>query len=214
VKAAGVDAALGGWIAVVVDQRGFLHAQLFSDFGDAAEGLGDAEVIGVDVPIGLPAEGAGARRADLEARRTVGARRSSVFAAPVRVAFDEASYAAARARFRGISAQAWALKRAILEVERYAGDPRVYEVHPEVSFWALNGGEVPFRKRSWNGMQHRLALLREAGIAVPPELEAGRAPVDDVLDAAAVAWTARRIANGTAQRLPADPAPGEPTISY
>ena len=29
--------------------------------------------------------------------------------------------------------------------------------------------------------------------------------VDDVLDAAAVAWTARRVAAGAARRLPAEP---------
>jgi predicted RNase H-like nuclease len=176
------------------------------------DALTEAGVIGVDIPIGLPVEGQ--RRADLEARRFVGGRRSSVFFAPVRAAFEEESYAAARARYRGISAQAWALKHAILEVEEHAADPRVVEVHPEVSFRALKGGALPYRKRSWNGQQHRLRLLRAAGIELPPILDAGLAPADDLIDAAVVAWSAGRIAAGQAKTLPEDPRPGEPVMSY
>ena len=176
------------------------------------DALAEARVIGVDIPIGLPAEGQ--RRADLEARRFVGGRRSSAFFAPARGAFEEESYAAARARYRGISAQAWALKRAILEVEAYATDPRVFEVHPEVSFRALNDAELPFRKRSWNGQQHRLGLLRAAGIELPASLDAGLAPADDLIDAAVVAWSAGRIAVGEAKTLPGRPRPAEAVINY
>ena len=209
---AGVDAALGGWIAVILDDGAFADARLFGDFGAVLDGLADVHVIGVDIPIGLPAEGQ--RRADLEACRFVGVRRSSVFFAPVRRVFEEETYAAARVRYRGISAQAWALKRAIVEVEDYATDSRVCEVHPEVSFRALNDAELPYRKRSWNGQQHRLGLLHEAGIELPPTLDAGLAPADDVIDAAVVAWSAGRIAAGGAKTLPEHPYPGEPLINY
>jgi hypothetical protein len=60
-----------------------------------------------------------------------------------------------------------------------------------------------FGKRSWNGQQERLALLRATGIELPARLEAGLAPADDVIDAAAAAWSAHRIARGEAQPLPA-----------
>jgi hypothetical protein len=51
----------------------------------------------------------------------------------------------------------------------------------------------------------RRDLLQAAGIDVPNSLlgDAGTAPPDDVLDAAIAAWTARRIAQKTAQLLPA-----------
>jgi predicted RNase H-like nuclease len=43
---------------------------------------------------------------------------------------------------------------------------------------------------------------------VPDDLgAAGRAGADDVLDAAAVAWTASRLAAGTAVSFPDPPAP-------
>ena len=105
-----------------------------------------------------------------------------------------------------ISAQAFALRMKILEVDPYRGDPRVCEVHPELSVAAIGGAPLP-SKRSWNGAAARRRLLAGVGIEIPDDLGtvAGRVPPDDVLDAAAAAWTAGRIALGRAVCLPADP---------
>ena len=53
----------------------------------------------------------------------------------------------------------------------------------------------------------RRAALAEQGILVPEGIRPGGrlAAADDVLDAAAVAWTARRIAAGTARSFPDPP---------
>jgi hypothetical protein len=62
---------------------------------------------------------------------------------------------------------------------------------------------------------HRRRLLADtAGIVLPDDLgPAGRAAaVDDVLDAAAAAWTARRVAHGQARPLP-DPPDPSPTAT-
>jgi predicted RNase H-like nuclease len=92
-------------------------------------------------------------------------------------------------------------------------DDRVREVHPEVSFWRMNGGRLGASKHTWNGFFERRRLLDREGIVVPERLpEDARAA--DVLDAAAAAWTARRIAAGRHETLPAAPEPGEPTIAY
>ena len=50
-------------------------------------------------------------------------------------------------------------------------------------------------------------LLRSVGVTIETELgEAGRlAGVDDVLDAGAAAWTARRYLRGVARSLPSTP---------
>lgn len=82
------------------------------------------------------------------------------------------------------------------------------EVHPEVSFAVLSGDEpMASSKRTWNRMQERLAALATAGVRLPDRLRpAGSvAGVDDVLDAAVVAWTARRIARGEAISFPSRP---------
>jgi predicted RNase H-like nuclease len=77
------------------------------------------------------------------------------------------------------------------------GPVRLYEVHPELSFAALAGGApLPDSKHTLAGLAVRRGLLRAAGITLPPRV-AGLAE-NDLLDAAAVAWSARRIAAGLA----------------
>ena len=76
-----------------------------------------------------------------------------------------------------------------------------------VAYLMLAGAPLPDGKRTWAGVHHRRHLLAAAGIHVPDDLgPAGRlAAVDDVLDAAAAAWTAARVAAGTATPLPDPP---------
>jgi predicted RNase H-like nuclease len=85
-------------------------------------------------------------------------------------------------------------------------DPRVVEIHPEVSFRALAGEHLRWSKKSWNGLLLRRRLLAEADIVLPDVIaEVQGAVADDVVDAAVVAWSARRIAAGTASSLPDPP---------
>ena len=208
--ALGVDAARGGWIAVVLQDGAFVDAVLERRFPALLERFPDASAVGVDVPIGFPEVGA-RRRADEAARAVVGARRSSVFFTPPRAALDAPTYGGARALAPGTSAQAWALRTGILDVDRVR-DPRVHEVHPEVSFAVLAQAPLPFAKRTWNGQHERRRLLAGEGIELPERLDAGLVPPDDVLDAAVAAWSAYRIARGIHVTFPSDPRPGEPLI--
>jgi predicted RNase H-like nuclease len=206
----GVDAARGGWIGVALEDGRFAGAALERRFPALLERFVEAVMVGVDVPIGLPERGS-RRRADVAARKLVGARRSSVFSTPSRLALEAATYRAAREVEPSTSAQGWALRTAILDVDRVR-DSRVREVHPEVSFAVLSGEPLAFAKRTWNGQRERLRLLRRAGIRIPDRLDAGLVPADDVLDAAIAAWTATRIARDEHVTVPADPSPGEPVI--
>jgi predicted RNase H-like nuclease len=210
VLALGVDAARGGWIAVALEDGRFMDAALERRFPALLERFREAAVIGVDVPIGLPEAGE-RRRADTAAREVVGARRASVFFTPARAALEATTYREARTVAPSTSAQGWALRTAILDVDRVR-DPRVREVHPEVSFAVLAGRPLAFAKRTWNGHRERIEFLRRAGIEIPDHLDAGLVAADDVLDAAVAAWTATRIARGEHVTIPADPAPGEPVI--
>lgn len=209
-RVVGVDAARAGWLAVVLEDGAFAGAALAPDLAALLARFPDAAAVVADVPIGLPA--LGSRRADVAARRFVGARRSSVFAAPSRAALEVETYAQARALQPSLSAQAFALRRAILDAERHAAAVR--EGHPEVSFRALAGRPLAFAKRTWNGQMLRRRLLGAEGIELPDLIDAGIVPADDLLDAAAMAWTARRVAARRHETFPADPAAGEPVINY
>jgi predicted RNase H-like nuclease len=187
-------------------------------FRDILDWWPDAQVIGVDMPIGLVASCG--RRCDAAARAYVGARRSSVFAMPPEDVMRAPSYQDALTRTRalglpGLSKQAWALRTKIAEVAA-AKDDRVYEVFPEAAFCTMASAPLAHSKRTWAGLEVRRELLAEHGITLDPVCigDAGRAAPDDVVDAAAVAWSARRIANGDAVGLPEDAGDGEPRIWY
>jgi predicted RNase H-like nuclease len=199
----GVDGYRRGWVAVELLDGRFAGAAVFASFSELAGAYAGAPVLAVDIPIGLPE--AGTRPADAAARSFLRPRSSAVFTTPVRAALVAPNYAAARAIAPTTSSQAYALGKKILEVDLVAeGDDRIHEVHPEVSFRALTGRSLP-PKKTWNGLNARREALAGAGIVLPGDLPAGGlAPPDDVLDAAAAAWSADRIARGEASTLPAD----------
>lgn len=209
-RSLGVDAAgKHGWVGVLLDADGFQSARLgtLREIIDWAEPVA---AIGVDIPIGHVA--GRSRRADVEARRFVGIRAASVFAAPPAEVLGIASYVEANEILTAmglpmLSRQAWALVPKIVEAAAVAAaDARVWEVHPEVSFCALAGDCLAWSKKSWNGLLLRRRLLAEVGVLVPDFLpDVAGAAADDIVDAASAAWSARRIATGMARSFPDPP---------
>lgn len=215
---AGIDGYRRGWVAIVLTDGRFEAAFVMPDLAALVARLGNAWSIAVDIPIGLPERGP--RPADVLARRFVGPRRSSVFPTLPRAVWEAPDLAAARAlnrqlSGRSVSAQTFALRGKVLEADGVArSDSRIREAHPEVSFRAIAGRPLTSSKSSWAGTSLRRGFLLGVGIELPDELgDAGAVGVDDVLDAAAVAWTAGRIARGEAESFPATPVPGPDGIA-
>ena len=151
---------------------------------------------------------AGAKRTGRRAACS-GPRHSSVFSIPPRPVWAQLSYQAANQRCReltgqGFSIQAWGLRAKLLEADRYRLTCRhpLYEVHPELAFGAMAGTPLVHSKHTAAGRDLRRELLSRAGIVVRL---VPRAPVTDTLDAAAVAWSAWRIATGQAVVIPGRP---------
>lgn len=204
-RALGVDAAgKHGWVGVVVDADGFAGACTGSLL-EILDGAGDVAAIGVDIPIG---DGPGRHLVDTAARKVLGPRAPSVFSPPPLWALDHGDHAAANLALVAegrprVSRQAWNLLPKMREAFDLAErDGRVHEVHPEVSFRMMAADPLAWPKLSWNGLRQRQALLAGEGIVLSDELKAiGTVAADDLLDAAAVAWSARRIASGDARSL-------------
>ncbi|MCC2114005.1 MAG: DUF429 domain-containing protein, partial [Hyphomicrobiales bacterium] len=113
---------------------------------------------------------------------------------------------------RKVSKQCFNLFPKIREVDAVmtpAQESRIYEVHPELAFWRLNGGApmaLPKKVKSRpnpDGLAERRALLchngYEAAFLENPPKGAG---ADDLLDAAVNAVIAERIAAGLAEPFP------------
>jgi predicted RNase H-like nuclease len=210
----GVDACKLGWIAIAIGEgrTDAYFAKEIQTLVAQAEADGPIAVVGVDMPIGLPDRGL--RQADVLARATIGQLWPSVFMTPVREALMAADHAAASAINReltgqGISVQAFGLKTKLFQVEQWVRQTpvRVVEIHPEVCFARLAGAPLTARKSSWAGAERRRALLADAGIRLAGDLggAGAYAAVDDVLDAGAAAWAARRVLSGHAKPMPSPP---------
>jgi predicted RNase H-like nuclease len=218
---AGVDGCRGGWIVVVrpLSSASAARAQLLPAFEDVLKFFADTDAVCVDMPIGLPdLKCTGGRTADVEARRILGRRKASVFSVPSRLAVMQSTYAKACKVARetstppcAVAQQCFHLFPKIREIDVLMSPDlqnRVYETHPEVSFWALNGGvplELP--KKAQSGLELRRRLLVAAGYDRNFLLDTSAFPrrqvgPDDLLDAAACAWSAARIVKGTARRFP------------
>ena len=206
----GVDACRAGWVGIALtgDRIEAYQTRRIADLVKSAAADGPLEVIAVDIPIGMPDNSR--RQADVEARRAVGQLASSVFMTPVRGTLEYGDHGSASAHNRervgeGISIQAFGILPKVREVDLWLPHApcRVVEVHPEVSFATLNGAPLEVRKHTWTGARLRHRLLADAGIDIRDIGEPGaKAGVDDVLDAAVAAWTARRVHAGTASSLP------------
>ncbi|WP_126946634.1 DUF429 domain-containing protein [Xanthomonas sp. BRIP62418] len=215
----GIDGAGSGWLAVWEAGDGLQFAG-YPSVAALASALGGVAVLGVDIPIGLSEHAP--RVADAQARRFVGGRRAcSIFSAPLRGMLHARTQAEASALHRvldhdgqrGFGVQSFALSKIRDWDDALRADPawaqRVFEVHPEVSFAVLAGGQgLAAGKKSRAGHQQRAALLGQCYGArqVAALLECvprALAKPDDVLDALVACWSAQRIAAGTAGSLPA-----------
>ena len=232
---AGVDACRGGWLVVFVRPgTGEIQSpRVIQEFADILEATENPRVVAVDIPIGLPEQSEVRGRApEREVRPLLGKLKSSVFRVPSRRAIefgaddaisnDKQRYMHCCAIARSTSLdnkafgkQSFYLFRKIIQVDRVlraAKHPneRVFEVHPELAFWRLNGSapltEPKKCKHRCNerGLTCRRNLLIKEGFpddianGVPPK----GADYDDLLDALACAAIARRIYNKRARSFP------------
>jgi predicted RNase H-like nuclease len=209
-----MDGCKAGWIAFKVDIASRATTLELIDLPCILQrrpsGLAG---LGIDIPIGLLD---GSRTCDSAARQLLGwPRRNSVFSPPCREALTAKSYSEAcvvnsRVTNKKMSQQAWGIAPKIKQVDdaiRAEGQNWVYEVHPEVSFWAM-AGERPMenRKKLAAGHNERLDILRPVFDQIDVLLAQRPSGVgkDDLLDAAAAAWSALRIVRGEGQRVSAE----------
>lgn len=208
---AGVDGCRGGWVAFRVALPSLVTSVEIVDLAALLKNRpNDLACLAIDIPIGLLN---GSRACDKAARRLLGQPRgTSVFAAPCRASLAATNHSAAsatnaRITGRGLSQQAWSIGTKIKEVDD-AITPEcqrwAFEAHPEVCFWALaERRPMAHRKKSQAGVNERLDLLRSVFADIERHL-LNRPPLvgkDDLLDAAAAAWTALRLSRGEARRV-------------
>jgi predicted RNase H-like nuclease len=192
-----------------------LHAATFAPedprvlakFSEVFEERPEFDVIAVNAPIGYADDLDGGRTCDRVARKLLGRRAMTVRNAPTRstvetglVRADEPLDAISLVllpRYTEVAAEMLPYRQRM-----------VYEVHPELSFYVINGDMPLLRsKKSEEGVEERRVLLekRIPGVRRILEMELPGVPTSHLYDAAAMLWTARRIFAKAATRVPVDP---------
>jgi predicted RNase H-like nuclease len=145
---AGVDGCPFGWLCITKDlNSGFIKSQVFSSATELFDQNPQPQIFAIDIPIGLP--DAGRRQCDVLARKMLGSKRgTSVFPAPIRLALKsktrlEANEINRSVDGRGVNVFSWSLYPKINAVDHVlVSNPelseKVFEIHPELSFMALN----------------------------------------------------------------------------
>lgn len=207
----GVDGCRSGWVVVIAsaqERTPIRSVEVVDDISTViAAGRSDRyAAIAIDMPIGLP--DSGTRACEPALRKLLGARSSSVFPVPPRGVLGSATHEEAVRRGReidgrGVTIQAFNILRKIEQLDGSIDpdDQRfTFESHPESAFALLAGAPLTSKKRLVAGREERLALLADPFPDSADLLRSrprGCAP-DDVLDAAAIAWSARRWLEGEA----------------
>jgi predicted RNase H-like nuclease len=207
---AGLDGCRIGWVMVtttLVPAGTPSEVRVITDLREVVASLNSGRLAAatIDIPMGLAADGP--RAVDGLARRRLGARRSSVFSAPVRpvlaaATYEEACNISRSVWGKGISRQLFGILPKIRVLDQLQSpqlQQKFVEMHPELSFAELAGAPMQFHKSHASGRLERIRALSPAF----PDVESASAPrlrgtqPDDILDAFVGAWSARRFAMGT-----------------
>jgi predicted RNase H-like nuclease len=223
----GIDGCKSGWFSVWQNPDDSIQSSIFSTLNHLKDFFNDEAhlIIGIDMPVVLsdfiP------READQLARKLLSKKASSVFTAPTpemleQPNYERASYVSKRLFGKSMSLQSWYLFPKIKDVQTIIHDAHIslYEIHPELSFRAMNHEEVILEsKKSKEGFEIRNALLRRHFESFNFESIRNLYPRkdvmdNDILDAMAVLWSARRIKANEASFLPKIPEKPNMQIVY
>jgi len=224
-KYVGVDGCPDGWLAVEYEEATFCAAEQYDDIEAIWDAHDDAELVLIDVPIGLRETDNTPRPCDAAARRVLGSpRSSSVFPTPVRGVLEADSYEEAR-RIQedktggSLGAQTWGISNKIRELDKFMLSNQsevkgtICEAHPEVCFWALNDQQST--RYSKTGMPvaafwERVEILERIDETIIDDIRSAgtdlrsKAKNDDLLDAFALAITGSPLTDPV-KPLPRDP---------
>ncbi len=209
---AGVTPCPPGWLVASAKLHGMTFVPedpvVYETFREVVDVKPTFAVIALNVPIGYPHRlEPGGRTCDRMARRLLGRRGTAVQSAPTRDVVTNGQTPIED----HLAAVNHSLLPRIREVAQEMAPYRqrsVFEVHPELSFYQLNS-DTPLRwsKRFQAGLEERRALLEKRIPGVDRILDAQIEGVEisHLTDAAAILWTARRIAARAATRIPEEP---------
>lgn len=175
---AGVDGCRGGWFGVFLSADDWEKCEwkigVFKTFSSLVDQIikeynSSEFLIMVDMPIGLKEGNNGPRLSDLEARKLLKARKSSIFPVPCREAAYAEDYKKAcevNEKLTGtrISKQAWNILPKIRDLDTFLIEEEIFrekikEISPEICFQEFKGLPMKYSKKTQEGFLERKKVL-------------------------------------------------------
>jgi predicted RNase H-like nuclease len=223
----GIDGCKSGWFAVWQNQDEVIDTAIFKSLNNLKDFFIESNqlIIGIDMPVILSE--VMPREADQLARKLLSKKASSVFTAPTPEMLDQPNYEKAsliskRLIGKSMSLQSWYLFPKIKDVQTVIDceNIKLFEIHPEVSFRAMNNEKVILEsKKTAEGFDIRKSLLDKHFLdfnfdVIRNKYQKKDLMDNDILDALVVLWSARRIVNNQASYLPKTPEKPNMQIVY
>jgi predicted RNase H-like nuclease len=213
------------WIVVSCDSANYFQDALIKEsIQEILDYTPESTLTLIDIPIGLKdKKQPGKRACDVEARKILKKRASSVFPAPQRESlqgqtWEEASIINRKICEKGLSKQTWGIMKKIAQVDsilirNVSLQSRFKETHPEICFWGLNTHQTMNHKKDTDeGIKERLKVLNRFSENAGDFFNEVRnqhfkknVKSDDIVDAMVAALTAALSIRGTLQTLPQTP---------
>lgn len=223
----GIDGCKSGWFAVWQNQDEVIDTAIFKSLNNLKDFFIESNqlIIGIDMPVILSE--VMPREADQLARKLLSKKASSVFTAPTPEMLDQPNYEKAsliskRLIGKSMSLQSWYLFPKIRDVQTviHYENIKLFEIHPEVSFRAMNNEKVILEsKKTTEGFEIRKSLLDKHFLnfnfdVIRNKYQKKDVMDNDILDALVVLWSAKRIANNQASYIPKIPEKPNMQIVY
>jgi predicted RNase H-like nuclease len=223
----GIDGCKSGWFSVWENQSGNIESSIFTNLNELKNFFAHENhlIIGIDMPVVL--SDVIPRQADQLARKLLSKKASSVFTAPTpemleQPNYEKASFVSKKLFGKSMSLQSWYLFPKIKDVQTimHHENMNIYEIHPELSFRAMNNEKVILEsKKTYEGFSIRNSLLaihfKHFNFEeIRKQYTKKDVMDDDILDALAVLWSAKRIQSNEASFLPQAPEKPNMQIVY
>ena len=223
----GIDGCKYGWLVAVKSENTNVDLWLINSLDQLPSMTKKPIVAGIDIPLEL--HNNGFRLAEYEARGLLKFRSSTIFTPPCIQALSAKNYLEACAINyevckKKISKQAWFLFKKIKEARKiYCADNldlELYEVHPELSFMAMNNMEIiNEKKKTKEGFIKRISLIMQYYPTfnfskTRDKFKKKDVNDDDILDAIAVLWSTQKILDKIASYVPKNPETLKSKIYY
>lgn len=168
----GIDGCKAGWVSISKPNPLKWEIEIFTTIKEFWYMHPDAELVLIDIPIGLIDGGHSPRSADVAARKYLnGKHSSSIFSTPCRAALLKSTYEKANQINRektgkGLSKQTWNIMGKIRELDILLQEDKnarnvFYEAGPELCFMTLADKPFNHYKKTEEGLKNRLKLIMD-----------------------------------------------------